>query len=56
MDGEKIAVTLPDISTGWIGAKGIFTGINLILGLLQTDAFTIVYKFLQTPLLNLGDT
>ena len=34
----------------------VFFGINLILGLLQTDAFTIVYKFLQTPLLNLGDT
>ena len=27
INGEKIAVTLPDISTGWIGAKGIFTGI-----------------------------
>ena len=106
INGEKTAVTLPGISTGWIGAKGIFIGIicafasvhiykwvedrgwtikmppgvpptvvksfsalipacvvmtvffgiNLILGLLQTDAFTIVYKFLQTPLLNLGDT
>lgn len=106
INGEKTAVTLPGISTGWIGAKGIFIGIicafasvhiykwvedrgwtikmppgvpptvvksfsalipacvvmtvffgvNLILGLLQTDAFTVVYKFLQTPLLNLGDT
>lgn len=34
----------------------VFFSINLVLGLAQTDAFTIVYKFLQTPLLNLGDT
>ncbi|EPD77865.1 MULTISPECIES: PTS sugar transporter subunit IIC [Atopobiaceae] len=106
INGEKTAVTIPGISTGWVGAKGIFIGIicafvsvhiykwvedrgwtikmppgvpptvvksfsalipacvvmivffsiNLVLGLAQTDAFTIVYKFLQTPLLNLGDT
>ena len=27
INGEKTAVTLPGISTGWIGAKGIFIGI-----------------------------
>ena len=30
--------------------------INLVLGFLGTDAFTIIFTFLQTPLLNLGDT
>ena len=30
--------------------------INLLLGFLGTDAFTIIFTFLQTPLLNLGDT
>lgn len=34
----------------------VFFAINLGLGLLGTDAFTIVFTFLQTPLLNLGDS
>lgn len=34
----------------------VFFFINLILGALGTDAFQIIFEFLQTPLLNLGDT
>ena len=35
---------------------GVFFFINLIFGAFGTDAFTIVFTFLQVPLLNLGDT
>lgn len=34
----------------------IFFAINLIFGLFNTDVFSIVFKFLQLPLMNLGDT
>jgi PTS system cellobiose-specific IIC component len=34
----------------------IFFGINLIFGLFGTNVFVIVFKFLQLPLMNLGDT
>jgi cellobiose PTS system EIIC component len=34
----------------------IFFTINLIFGFFNTDIFTIVFKFLQLPLMNLGDT
>ena len=33
-----------------------FFAVNLFFGFLGTDAFQIVFEFLQTPLLNLGDT
>lgn len=34
----------------------VFFAINLIFGFFKTDVFTIVFKFLQLPLMNLGDT
>ena len=34
----------------------VFFIINLIFGALGTNAFQIIFEFLQTPLLNLGDT
>lgn len=34
----------------------VFFFINLALGALGTNAFQIIFEFLQTPLLNLGDT
>ncbi len=35
---------------------GVFFLINVIFGLFGTNAFDIIFEFLQTPLLNLGDT
>ena len=34
----------------------IFFAVNLIFGYMGTDVFQIIFEFLQTPLLNLGDT
>ncbi|WML37628.1 PTS sugar transporter subunit IIC [Clostridium sp. OS1-26] len=34
----------------------IFFAINLVFGFFGTDVFVIVFKFLQLPLMNLGDT
>lgn len=34
----------------------IFFAINLLFGFLGTNVFHIIFEFLQTPLLNLGDT
>ena len=34
----------------------VFFAINLIFGAFGTDVFNIIFTFLQTPLLNLGDT
>ncbi|WP_029453130.1 PTS sugar transporter subunit IIC [Clostridium algidicarnis] len=34
----------------------VFFAINLFFGFFKTDVFTIVFKFLQLPLMNLGDT
>ncbi|MPQ42941.1 PTS sugar transporter subunit IIC [Clostridium tarantellae] len=34
----------------------VFFVINLIFGFLGTNVFTIIFEFLQTPLLNIGDT
>jgi len=34
----------------------VFFLINLFFGFFNTDVFTIVFKFLQLPLMNLGDT
>jgi PTS system cellobiose-specific IIC component len=34
----------------------VFFAINLFFGFFNTDVFTIVFKFLQLPLMNLGDT
>lgn len=34
----------------------VFFGINLLFGFFKTDVFTIIFKFLQLPLMNLGDT
>jgi len=34
----------------------VFFVINLFFGFFKTDVFTIVFKFLQLPLMNLGDT
>lgn len=34
----------------------IFFTVNLIFGYMGTDVFQIIFEFLQTPLLNLGDT
>ena len=34
----------------------VFLLINVIFGLFGTNAFDIIFEFLQTPLLNLGDT
>ena len=34
----------------------IFFAVNLIFGYMGTNVFQIVFEFLQTPLLNLGDT
>lgn len=34
----------------------IFFVVNLIFGYMGTDVFQIIFEFLQTPLLNLGDT
>ena len=34
----------------------VFFLINLIFGAFGTNAFDIIFQFLQTPLLNLGDT
>jgi cellobiose PTS system EIIC component len=34
----------------------VFFAINLLFGFFKTDVFTIVFKFLQLPLMNLGDT
>ncbi len=34
----------------------IFFTINLLFGFLGTDVFSIIFEFLQTPLLNIGDT
>ena len=34
----------------------VFFLINLIFGMFGTNAFDIIFQFLQTPLLNLGDT
>lgn len=34
----------------------VFFLINIIFGYLGTDVFQIIFEFLQTPLLNLGDT
>lgn len=106
INGVATPVTLSGISTGWLGAKGIFVGIicafltvhvysfvekkgwvikmpagvpptvvqsfsalipatvvmtlffaiNLLFAYLGTNVFQIIYEFLQTPLLNLGDT
>ncbi|MEG2799774.1 MAG: PTS sugar transporter subunit IIC [Erysipelotrichaceae bacterium] len=103
---EGIKATVGGISTGWIGAKGIFVGIicafssvhiyswverrgwtikmpagvpptvvqsfaalipagivmsiffliNSLFAYCNTDAFTFIFNFLQTPLLGLGDT
>ena len=33
-----------------------FFAINLLFGFLGTNVFQIIFEFLQTPLLNLGDT
>ncbi|WP_178198151.1 PTS sugar transporter subunit IIC [Ligilactobacillus sp. Marseille-Q7487] len=35
---------------------GFFFLLNLIFGYFQTNVFQIIFEFLQTPLLNLGDT
>lgn len=103
---EGISASVGGITTGWIGAKGIFIGIicafsavhiyawverkgwiirmpagvpptvvqsfaalipaaivmtvffliNFIFAACGTDAFSFIFKFLQTPLLGLGDT
>ena len=34
----------------------IFFAVNLIFGYMGTDVFQIIFEFLQTPLINLGDT
>lgn len=34
----------------------IFFAVNLIFGYMGTDVFQIIFEFLQTPFLNLGDT
>lgn len=34
----------------------IFFTVNLIFGYMGTDVFQIIFEFLQTPLLNIGDT
>ncbi len=34
----------------------VFFTINLLFGFLGTNVFQIIFEFLQTPLLNLGDT
>lgn len=34
----------------------VFFSINLLFGFFKTDVFTVVFKFLQLPLTNLGDT
>ena len=34
----------------------VFFAVNLIFGFLGTNVFEIIFEFLQTPLLNLGDT
>ena len=34
----------------------VFFVVNLIFGVMGTNAFQIIFEFLQTPLLNLGDT
>ena len=34
----------------------VFSIVNLIFGAMGSNAFQIIFEFLQTPLLNLGDT
>lgn len=48
---ESFSALIPIMLT-----MGVFFLINLILGALGTDLFNIIFVFLQTPLLNLGDT
>ncbi|MDR0922426.1 MAG: PTS sugar transporter subunit IIC [Lactobacillales bacterium] len=37
-------------------SMAFFFAVNLILGFFGTNAFDLIFKFLQTPLLHLGDT
>lgn len=56
---EGVPPTVVDSFSALIPATFVMTVffvINLICGFFSTDAFQLIFEFLQTPLLNLGDT